>query len=633
MEESVKIELTGRIDGKIATSIRDIARAAIEADSSLDLLRQALREVSSGAALKSIASDARTIRNEIRQTQGAVNALGGAVNGVANDFDRAAGSARKFNDEARKGAASVNGVKTAASGLRSSLAPLVGTFSAIFAVGQYIRAQDALTNMQNQIRSLTADVERQIAIQDALFEMANRTRSGIESTTGAFVRFSKAMQGASDPEVLRFVETLNKALITAGRTSAEVSSIVTQLGQALTSGRLMGDEFRSLSENLPREALQAIADQLDVDVSKLKELSSQGVITTDVLRKAFAGMADQIDEAFARSVPTIGQALTVLNNQFIKFTDDTTGAAGFLADAIIAVADNLNIVIPVIAAFGAAWALVGIANIITQFASLTAALIAMLPVIAANAVAVAVAVAPWIALAAAVALVAGGILLATGQWDNFVSWIDEALRPVTEMAEKVGLLGGELAKGAAPADALASSFGGVTTEARSAGSAMTEMGDKTAAASNKMVKANQAAVDSFWRLFHAAKAASSAANDSNYQKLQQAGGTVGSFTAVPSAPAAGSSGSSIVTLPKMKEGGSMMVGGTSRGVDRNLVAFRANRGERVDVLTKAQQRRENRQNNAGNNAPVFNFNITTPDADSFRLSRNQIASDTFAALG
>jgi len=631
-DEAIKIEITGRIDGKVAASIRDIAKAALEADFNLDLLRDSLKGFSAGAELRSVASDARTIRNEIRQTQGAVNALGGAVNGVSSDFGKATLSARQFTEEAKKGSLAVNGIKTAAGGLRSSLAPLVGTFSAIFAVGAYARAQDALIGLQNQLRSLTPDVERQIALQDALFEMANRTRSGIEATAGGFVRFSKAMQDASDTEVLRFVETLNKALITAGRTTSEVNSIVVQLGQALTSGRLQGDEFRSLSENLPREALEAIAKTMGTTVDKLKELASQGLITTDVLRKSFAGMAAGIDAAFARSVPTIGQALEKLSNNFIKFTDKTTGAAGLLAEAIMGIADNLHIIIPLVAAFGAAWAAVAIASIVGQFLSLTAALIAMLPVLVANAVAVAVAVAPWLALAAAVALVAGGILLATGQWDNFVDWIGQALKPVTDMAEKIGLLGGELAAGAAPADALATSFGGVTSGANQAGDAVSEMGNDTLEASKKMVRANQAAVDSFWRLFHAANAATKAANDSNYQKLQQAGGSSGSFTAVPAAPSIGSAGSSIVTLPKMNRGGSMIVGGTSQGVDRNLVAFRANRGERVDVLTKPQQRKRDGDTGNGGNTTIINMSIETPNVDSFRLSRGQLASDVSAGL-
>ncbi len=78
-------------------------------------------------------------------------------------------------------------------------------------------------------------------------------------------------------------------------------------------------------------------------------------------------------------------------------------------------------------------------------------------------------------------------------------------------------------------------------------------------------------------------------------------------------------------FPGFSNGGSFTVGGAA-GVDRNLVGLRLTRGEKVTVETPAQARRE-----TGQSAPSANitlaFNISTPDADSFRRSQSQIQGE------
>jgi tape measure domain-containing protein len=70
-------------------------------------------------------------------------------------------------------------------------------------------------------------------------------------------------------------------------------------------------------------------------------------------------------------------------------------------------------------------------------------------------------------------------------------------------------------------------------------------------------------------------------------------------------------------LPGFNEGTDFTVGGTG-GVDKNVVAFRASRGERVQVTPAGQSR-----NNGGNQVV---FNIQTPDVESFRRSESQMAA-------
>jgi len=47
------------------------------------------------------------------------------------------------------------------------------------------------------------------------------------------------------------MDSLSKGLSATGAEASEVNSVMLQLAQAFGSGRLAGDEFRSVSENMP----------------------------------------------------------------------------------------------------------------------------------------------------------------------------------------------------------------------------------------------------------------------------------------------------------------------------------------------------------------------------------------------
>ena len=71
----------------------------------------------------------------------------------------------------------------------------------------------------------------------------------------------------------------------SGISTMEAAGAFRQLSQALGSGRLQGDEYRSMAENLPG-LMRLIADELGVEFGQLKKLASESKITTDVMIRA-----------------------------------------------------------------------------------------------------------------------------------------------------------------------------------------------------------------------------------------------------------------------------------------------------------------------------------------------------------
>lgn len=80
---------------------------------------------------------------------------------------------------------------------------------------------------------------------------------------------------------------VNKAAKQVGLSSYDTSEVLLQLSQALGSGKLQGDELRSIMERMPAVG-QAVAKVMGVSASEIKKLGSEGKITTEVMIRAAA---------------------------------------------------------------------------------------------------------------------------------------------------------------------------------------------------------------------------------------------------------------------------------------------------------------------------------------------------------
>ena len=129
----------------------------------------------------------------------------------------------------------------------------------------------------------------------------------------------------------------NTAAKLAGASSIEASNAFRQLAQALGSGRLQGDEFRSIAEQVPT-ILAPIAAELGVTVGQLKEFAAQGKLTSDVVIRALKKV--EVDgvaslKALLENDPT--QVFKNLQNEIVDL-QVTLGRALLPATKLITVA-------------------------------------------------------------------------------------------------------------------------------------------------------------------------------------------------------------------------------------------------------------------------------------------------------
>ncbi|MEO1602252.1 MAG: tape measure protein [Pseudomonadota bacterium] len=214
------------------------------------------------------------------------------------------------------------------------------------AIADVVKNGDSLLRLEGRFTALTGSADRARDKIADIFRIATTTGVDFESVANSMTRFTIATErlGKSDQEVAQLVEDLTKLGRLGGGTTSEISAGLQQLGQALSSGVLQGDELRSLRENLPLVVNQ-IADGLGVAAGELKQLGADGELTAERVFGALQKGTDDIEERFRQLPVTVDRAAGELSTAWTQFTgklDESIGLSRVLVDILQTAALLLN---------------------------------------------------------------------------------------------------------------------------------------------------------------------------------------------------------------------------------------------------------------------------------------------------
>lgn len=178
-----------------------------------------------------------------------------------------------------------------------------------------------------------------------LSDVAAKTGQPVADLVDQFKRFYVATEslGTSQAQVEKLVETLARFAQVSGKGTQEASAAVTQLAQGLASGRLQGDELKSIMENMPLLA-QALAKELNVSVGALRQMGEDGKLTADVVMPALLRAGDNLGQRLNGFPTSIRQAWQTTQDQFVATirTFDRVIAASSGLKMILAAAQAFN---------------------------------------------------------------------------------------------------------------------------------------------------------------------------------------------------------------------------------------------------------------------------------------------------
>ena len=305
-----------------------------------------------------ISSSARKVYEETRTPMEQFKAKLAEVNQLLNlgaiDVETYERKVEQLNSELEQ----TDGKASAAAGGLGKIGSVLAGFASLSFAKSMLDTADAMQSINAQVRQVVSSESEYLAIQRQLLDVANNTRASLESTANLYVSTSRALKdyGYTQQEILTFTEATNNAMAIGGVQAQQQAAALMQLSQALGSGVLQGDEFKSIAEAAPI-LLDTIAEYMGKSRAEIKKLGSEGQLTADVIFKAISGASEKFGEQAAKMPMTMGQALTVFSNNWQSMVSkllNDSGAMSGIAAVIKLIADNLNLVVPIVAGFAVA---------------------------------------------------------------------------------------------------------------------------------------------------------------------------------------------------------------------------------------------------------------------------------------
>lgn len=252
------------------------------------------------------------------------------------------------------------------------------TLGSAVSVSHIIATADQMQNLASQIRLATSSTEQFHAVQTELRAIANEQRSSFDAVVDLYSNSQRSLSalGKSQQDVINFTRNMTMAMNVGGRSAQAQAAALTQLGQALASGVLRGDEFNSVAEQAPI-LMDLIAKEMGVTSNAIRDLAKDGKITADVVYNAVAKATDSLSAMSAKMPTTVSQALQVIKNEYNYLIDDIMNQNSMMsqniANALLWVADNFRTLVSAAAMVGAVWLGIIAKNsaLVTSFATLT----------------------------------------------------------------------------------------------------------------------------------------------------------------------------------------------------------------------------------------------------------------------
>lgn len=545
-----------------------------------------------------------------------------------------------------------------ASGGVDLLKSALSTLAVYLSVGKIINYADSYTKLQNALRITGLEGEKLVAVQTTLTAQANKNGVELESLARVYSRASMAGKelGASQSDLEKLTSGLAASLKLTGQSASETRGPMLQLAQALGSPIVRAEEFNSILEGLlpiAQAAARGISG-FDGSVSKLRQAVADGTITNKMFFEGLLVGLNGVEAQAKKANLTIGQSFTVLQNNLTLFIGEaatTSSAAALLSTVILTVANNLDLLAmaltPVVVALtylGAEALILGVIAAFTRVAlfvtsTFIPAMVALNAVLWAN---------PYVILAGAI-VAAGAALVYFHSQLAGTTGILAAIREVGVAA--FNAVYEAVADGWAKIEpSLSAFFATVKAIYKQFDSFLWPIiGAGFPVLLDFLTKVAQG--HGFWLmgLIEIGKYISVGLfvifREVFTFVITQVALVINKFkewyniilrvinaikTALGLGAKPGAAAAPAATVPGMREGGSFAVGGANSGTDNTPVSFNANRGERVTVETRRQQRESGAANSNGGGGDT---NVKVPVAITNVFDPNMIPAGMASAKG
>jgi len=232
---------------------------------------------------------------------------------------------RAINDQQNNLNRGLNTGTKNAGGLLSKIKSVAAAYLGMKGITATVGLSDTMTSNRARLELIVDDGGSVAELEQKIYASAQRARAGFTETMATVSKLGLVAGKAfrSNDEIIAFQELVNKNFVVGGASATEQASAMYQLTQAMGSGRLQGDEYRSIIENAPllAKSIEDYMRNVQGATGTMKDWASEGKLTADVIKAAVFNSADEVEERFNKMPKTWSQVWTSMKNRAIKAMD------------------------------------------------------------------------------------------------------------------------------------------------------------------------------------------------------------------------------------------------------------------------------------------------------------------------
>lgn len=268
------------------------------------------------SVVKALESTLKAMANVDKVSNSAFNNASKSVQQASAQISNLNAKMPETVNNINKMGSSFNGVTNNVRNLTKEIGMLIGVYSGIQAIANIGKSADTYIGNMARLDLMNDGLQTTLNLQKQIYESSQRSASNYKETTAAVAKLGVTAGHAfnSSKEIVAFTELLNKQFQIGGASASEKAGAMYQLTQAMASGRLQGDEFRSILENAPM-LMKAIRDYTGMTFAQLKEASTKGLITADLIKRSLFSIADETNKKFAEMPLKFGDLWTQILNK------------------------------------------------------------------------------------------------------------------------------------------------------------------------------------------------------------------------------------------------------------------------------------------------------------------------------
>lgn len=328
------IKTTFALQDKMSSGLRNIAKSVGNVEKGL----KAAKTAGDNAFNASAASRARVGIEKIKTS----------LSDVIRKYKDAENGQNGLNNRIQQGT-------NLAGGLLGKIKGIAAGYAGMQGVKMLAKMSDELAQTQARINLMNDGAQTTEELMRSIYKASERSRGSYQDMADVVAKIGNNARNAfkSSEEIVKFSELIQKQFKISGATTQEASNAMVQLTQALASGVLRGQDFKSVLSQAPM-LIDLIAKKLGAGKDKIRELAEEGKLTADVVRGAVLDAEKDINKMF-KSIPmTWGDVWTQAKNKAItalqpvlyeinqlanndnvkKMVDGIEGAVSFAAKAV-----------------------------------------------------------------------------------------------------------------------------------------------------------------------------------------------------------------------------------------------------------------------------------------------------------